>query len=77
MPRIFVIECYKAVFGLNGLNFNDDFEYCQSEITRAMQIVTKEISKSVFKFSFFVRIIKHWNDLSNHLFNEGHNIKNF
>ena len=49
-----------------------------------MQIVnTKEIERkykgkimesarvSFYKFSFFVRIIKHWNDLPNHLFNEG------
>ena len=30
-----LVECYKTVFGLNGLNFNNYFEYCKSKITRA------------------------------------------
>ena len=27
-----LVECYKTVFGLNGLNFNDYFEHCKSKI---------------------------------------------
>ena len=30
-----VVDCYKAVCGLNGLNFNDYFEYCSIKNTRA------------------------------------------
>ena len=75
-----LVECYKTVFGLNGLNFNEYFEYCKSKITRANhqhKIQLKSARVNCFKYSFFVRIVKHWNDLPNHLFNEGHNINNF
>ena len=29
-----VVECYKTVFGLNGLDFDDYFEFCRSKNTR-------------------------------------------
>ena len=75
-----LVECYKTVFGLNGLNFNDYFEYCKSKITRVNhqhKIQLKSARVNCFKYSFFVRVVEHWNDLPNHLFNEGHNINNF
>ena len=30
-----LVECYKTEFRLNGLDFNDYFEYCRSKSTRA------------------------------------------
>ena len=30
-----VVECYKTVFGLNGLDLDDYFEFCRSKNTRA------------------------------------------
>ena len=70
-----LVECYKTVFGLNGLDFNDYFECCRSKSTRAnhpFKIQTKSARINAFKYSFFVRIIKEWNNLPNHLF--GHDI---
>ena len=58
-------ECYKIVFGLNGLDFNDYFEPCRSKMTRAnhqYKIQTKSARVNCFKYSFFVRIIKPWNN---------------
>ena len=60
-----LVECYKTVFGLNGLDFNDYFECCRSKSKKSARI-------NAFKYSFFVRIIKEWNNLPNHLF--GHDI---
>ena len=70
-----LVECYKTVFGLNGLDFNDYFECCRSKSTRAnhpFKTQTKSARINAFKYSFFVRIIKEWNNLPNHLF--GHDI---
>ena len=56
-----LIECYKIVFGLNGLDFNDCFEPCRSKIFTAnhqCKIQTKSAYVNCFKYSFFVRIIK-------------------
>ena len=62
-----VVECYKTVFGLNG------FEFCRSKNTRAhhpYKIQTKLAKVNSFKYSFFVRIVKDWNSLPNHLFTD-------
>ena len=70
-----LVECYKTVFGLNGLDLNDYFECCRSKSIRAnhsFKIQTKSARINAFKYSFFVRIIKEWNNLPNHLF--GHDI---
>ena len=59
--------------GLNGLDFNDYFEYCTSKNTRAnhpYKIQTKLAKVIFFKYSFFGRIVKDWNNLPNHLFND-------
>ena len=69
-----VVECYKTVFGLNGLDFDDYFEFCRSKNTRVnhpYKIQTKLAKVNSFKYSFFVRIIKDWNSLPNHLFTRG------
>ena len=75
-----VVECYKTVFGLNGLDFDDYFEFCRSKNTRAnhpYKIQTKLAKVNSFKYSFFVRIVKDWNSLSNHLFTEEINLNKF
>ena len=56
-----VVECYKTVFGLNGLDLDDYFEFCRSKNTRAnhpFKIQTKLVKVNSFKYSFFVRIVK-------------------
>ena len=71
-----VVECYKTVFGLNGLDFDDYFEFCRSKITRAnhpYKIQTKLAKVN----SFFVRIVKDWNSLPNHLFTDEINLNKF
>ena len=55
-----VVECYKTVFGLNGLDFDDHFEFCRGN-TRANQpykIQTKLAKLNSFKYPFFVKIVK-------------------
>ena len=64
-------ECYKTVFGLNGLDFNDYFEYYKLKNARAnhpYKMQTKSAKAKSVKYSFFVRIIKDWNNLPNHLY---------
>ena len=75
-----VVACYKTVFGLNGLDFDDYFEFCRSKNTKAnhpYKIQTKSAKVSSFKYSFFVRIVKGWNSLPNHLFTDEINVNKF
>ena len=71
-----VVECYKTVFGLNSLDFDDYFEFCRSKNTRANHPykIQHELAKVN---SFFVRIVKGWNSLPNHLFTDEINVNNF
>jgi hypothetical protein len=69
-----LIECYKTVFNLNGLNFSDYFEHCQSKKTRAnhpYESQTKFTRVDCHKYSFFVKLIKLWNDLPSIVVNCG------
>ena len=75
-----VVECYKTVFGLNGLDFDDYFEFCRSKNTRTnhpYKIQTKLAKVNSFKYSFFVRIVIDWNSLPNHLFTDEINVNKF
>ena len=68
-----LLECYKIVFRLNGLDFNGYFEYCKIKNTRANHPYkkrTKSAKVNSLKYSFFVKIIKDWNNLPNHLFTD-------
>ena len=74
------MECYKTVFRLHGLDFNGYFEDCKSENTRAnhpykMQMKSAKVNS--LKYSFFVKIIKDWNNLPNHLFTDEIRLFNF
>ena len=67
-----LVECYKIVFNLNGLNFSDYFELCKSTKTRSnhqYKTQTKLAKLNCYKYSFFVKIIKFWNDLSSNIIN--------
>ena len=75
-----VVECHKTVFGLNGLEFDDYFEFCRSKNTRAnhpYKIQTKLAKVNSFKYSFFERIVRGWNSLPNHLFTDEINVNKF
>ena len=75
-----VVECYKTVFILNGLDFNDYFEFCRSKNTgtnHPYKIQTKLAKVNSFKYSFFLRIVKDWNSLPNHLFTDEINSNKF
>ena len=74
------VECYKTVFRLNGLDFNGYFKDCKSENTRdnrphEMQMKSAKVNS--LKYSFFVKIIKDWNNLPDHLFNDEIGLSNF
>ena len=67
-----LVECYKIVFNLNGLNFSDYFELCRNTKSRSnhpYKLQTKLAKLNCYKNSFFVRIIKPWNDLPINVFN--------
>ena len=74
------VECYKTVFRWNGLDLNGYFEDCKSENTRAnhpYKMQTKSAKVNSLKYSFFVKIIKDWNNLPNHLFTDEIRLSNF
>ena len=65
-------ECYKIVFNLNGLDFSNYFELCRNTKSRSnnpYKLQTKLAKSNCSKNSFFVRIIKPWNDLPINVFN--------
>ena len=69
-----VIECYKIVFDLNGINFNEVFECKKSKITRAnhkYSLYTKLSRINCYKHSFFVRIVSAWNSLPKYVVEAG------
>ena len=77
-----ILICYKIVFNLNGLNFTDYFELCKSTKTRSnhqYKIQTKLAKLNCYKYSFFVKIIKFWNDLPSNVIHCHHspNINKF
>ena len=75
-----MVESYKTVFGLSGLDFDDYFEFCRSKNTTAnhpYKIQTKLAEVNSFKYSFFMRIVKDWNNLPNHLFTDEINVNKF
>ena len=67
---ISLVECYKTIFGLNGLNFNDFFELALDTRTRTnhpFKFFVKSAEVNPYKYSFFVRIVKDWNNLPLHV----------
>ena len=70
------IECYKTVFDLNGINFNEVFECKKSKKTRANHsynsLYTKLSRINCYKHSFFVRIVSAWNSLPKYVVHAWH-----
>ena len=67
-----LVECCKVVLNLNGLKFSDYFELCRSTKTRSnyqYKIQTKLAKLNCYKYSFFVKVIKFWNDLPSNVVN--------
>ena len=58
-----LLECYKAIHGLNGVNCNDYFEFhCYGKTRSNHSFKSRQPLARVkcFLHSFFVRIIKQW-----------------
>ena len=67
---ISLVECYKTVVSLNGLNFSDFFKVALDTRTRAnhpFKLFVKSVKLNLYKYSFFVRIVKDWNNLPLHV----------
>ena len=66
--RLFLslVECYKIVFGMNKLNFDDLFEITKCNSTRAnhpYKLYVKPAKCNPYKYSFPIRIVRDWNSL--------------
>ena len=60
-----LIESYKCIFSLSNLGFQDFFRLA-SKRTRSYhnyKLKFQASSCNCYKYSFFVRIVKEWNDL--------------
>ena len=74
--RLFLslVECYKIVFNLSHLKFEDFFEYTKCKITRSnhpYKLYLKAAKVNPFKYSFFINIVKFWNNLPNYVVEAG------
>ena len=71
IPISDLVECCKIIFNMNGLNFSDYFELCKSTKTRSnhQYKIQYKIQLNCYKYSFFVKIIKFWNDLPSNVIN--------
>ena len=76
-----LVECYKTVFALNGLECHDYryFEFCNNNTgsNDSFKIRMESAKVNAFKYSFLIRIIKEWNNLPHHLFENDININKF
>ena len=64
--NISLVECYKIVFGFYHLNFEDFFDIATIRSTRAnhqYKLYIKPARLNCYKNSFFIRIVKLWNEL--------------
>ena len=66
--RLFLslVECYKIVFGMNKLNFDDLFEFTKCNSTRAnhpYKLYVKPAKCNTYKYSFPIRIVRDSNSL--------------
>ena len=68
-----MLEYYKTIHGLNGLNCNDYFEFnCHGKTrsNRSFKLRQPLARVNCFLRSFFVRIIKQWNALPKEIVHE-------
>ena len=67
-----LLECYKTIHGVNGLNCNDYFEfnYGKTRSNHSFKLRQPLARVNCFLHSFFVRIIKQWNALPKEIVHE-------
>ena len=68
-----LLQCYKTIHGLNGLNFNDYFVfncYGNTRSNHSFKLRQPLAKVNCFLHSFFVRIIKQWNALPKEIVHE-------
>ena len=66
--RLFLslVVCYKIVFGMNKLNFDDLLEFTKCNATCAnhpYKLYVKPAKRNPYKYSFPIRIVRDWNSL--------------
>ena len=66
--RLFLslVECYKIVFGMNKLNFDDLLEFTKCNSIRAnhlYKLYVKPAKCNPYKYSFPIGIVQDWNSL--------------
>ena len=69
-----LVECYKIVFGLSHLDFQEFFEFTKERSTRAnhsYKLYFKSSRINCFKNSFFIRVVSDWNNLPKHVVEAG------
>ena len=69
-----LVQCYKIVFGIDGLRFSDFFELTKCNRTRAnhdAKLYVKVAILNCYKYSFFVGIVNAWNNLPKHVVHVG------
>jgi len=65
-----LVQCYKLVFGIEHLSFLDFFEFANSTRTRPnhdYKLYLKRAVCNCYKYSFFIRIVRKWNDLPGYI----------
>ena len=74
-----LIECYKIVFGFYHLDFGTFFDFATTRCTRAnhqYKLYVKPARLNCYKHSFFIRIVKLWNELPRNIV-EADNLQHF
>ena len=70
-----LVECYKIVFGLSHLDFQEFFEFAKVHSTRAnhsYKLCLKSSKINCFKHSFFfIRVVSYLNSLSKNIVKAG------
>ena len=61
------LECYKIIFGINNLKFSYFFELTLDKWTRAnhsFKLSLKNARVNTYKYSFFIRTVKEWRNIT-------------
>ena len=69
-----LVECYKIVFGLSHLDFEEFFQFAKVKSTRAnhsYKLYCKLSRINCFKYSFFNNVISYWNNLPSNVVEAG------
>ena len=69
-----LVECYKIVFGLSHLDFEEFFQFAKVKSTRAnhsYKLYCKLSRINCFEYSFFNNVISYWNNLPSNVVEAG------